>query len=144
TYHSFQAKIEHRFSQGFWFLTSYTFSKLITDADITQSVAFQGNLQGVISPFQRQRNKALSAMDSPHNLAVSFTYELPIGQGKRFLSRGGVVNKLLGGWQAVSIFRFTSGSPFFFRSSFCNVPEQFQAACIPAVVPGVNPFLQDP
>ena len=105
---------------------------------------FHGTLQGVISPFQRQRNKALSAMDTLHNLAVSFTYELPVGQGKRFLNRGGVVDKLLGGWQAVSIFRATSGSPFYFRSSFCNVPDQFQVACIPAVLPGANPFLQDP
>jgi len=144
TYHSFQAKVEHRFSKGLWFLSSYTLSKLITDSDTTQSGMFQGSLQGVISPFERQRNKSLSVMDTLHNLAVSFTYELPVGQGKRFLNRGGVVDKLLGGWQTVSIFRATSGSPFFFRSSFCNVPEQFQAACIPAVRPGVDPFLQDP
>jgi len=144
TYHSFQVKAERRSSQGLWFLTSYTLSKLITDADTTQSVMFHGTLQGVISPFQRQRNKALSAMDTLHNLAVSFTYELPVGQGKRFLNKGGVADKLLGGWQAVSIFRATSGSPFYFRSSFCNVPDQFQVACIPAVLPGANPFLQDP
>ncbi len=144
TYHSLQVKAEHRLSHGLWLLTSYTFSKLITDADTTQSVSFQGYLQGVISPFERQRNKSLSAMDTPHNLAFSLMYELPIGRGKPFLNNAGVIDKLVGGWQMVSIFRATSGMPYYFRSSFCNVPSQFQVACIPAVLPGAKPFLQDP
>ena len=37
-----------------------------------------------------------------------------------------------------------SGAPFYFRSfGQCNVPSQFSAACVPAILPGANPFLQD-
>jgi hypothetical protein len=83
--------------------------------------------------------------DLPNILAVALTYELPFGNGKRFVNKGGIVNGLIGGWQATSIFRAESGQPFFFRSSsFCNVPPQFAAGCIPGILPGSNPFAQDP
>ena len=42
-----------------------------------------------------------------------------------------------------SLTRASSGTPLFFRSSQCNVPSQFAAACIPALVPGKNPFNAD-
>jgi len=42
---------------------------------------------------------------------VALTYELPVGQGKRFLSQGGVVNKILGGWQISGIWRGNTGAP---------------------------------
>ncbi len=144
TYHSLQVKVEQHLSHGVWFLTSYTLSKSITDAESTQSGMFQGGLQGVISPFQQQRNKALSVMDTPQNLSFALAYELPFGRGKRFLGSGGVADKVVGGWQIVSILKATSGTPFYFRSSSCNVPQQLQVACIPAILPGVKPFLQDP
>src|SRR5439155_5411924 len=141
-YTSFQFKAEHRMSNGLWFLGSYTLSKLLTTADWVQSVALTGGPEGVISPFERQRNKALSLDDVPQILQVSFMYELPVGKGKRFLNVSGPVDKVLGGWQVVSLFRVSSGVPFFFRSSFCNVPDAFTAACIPAILPGAKPYLQ--
>ena len=140
-------KAEHRFSNGLWLLTSYTLSKLITDSDYIQSSSLtNGNLgaSGVISPYQRERNKSLSIDDVPNTFNFSVLYELPVGKGKRFLNRGGVVNVLLGGWQISTLVKISSGTPFFFRSSNCNVPSQFDVGCIPSQIPGVNPFLHDP
>jgi hypothetical protein len=141
-YNSFQLKVEHRLSSGLWFLGSYTLSKLLNTADIIQSVSLTGGPEGVISPYERNRNKALSLDDVPQILQLSFMYELPFGQGKRFLNSGGVKNKILGGWQLVTLFRTSSGLPFWFRSGYCNVPSAFSVACIPSQLPGVNPFLQ--
>jgi hypothetical protein len=39
-------------------------------------------------------------------------YQLPIGKGKQFLNQGGVLDALLGGWQASGIFVIQSGLPF--------------------------------
>ena len=50
-------------------------------------------------------------------------------------------NAILGGWQLSTIFRYSSGIPFYFRSSYCNVPGQFRAACIPATSGDI--FAQD-
>lgn len=144
TYHSFQAKAEKRFAQGTFLLASYTLSKTLGSADQTQSDAMTwSGAHGVISPFERQRNKALAVEDVPQTLSLSLVYELPFGRGKRFLNTGGVVNKLVGGWAMSNLFRITSGTPFFFRSGTCNVPGEFRLGCIPAVLPGAEPFAQD-
>jgi hypothetical protein len=81
--------------------------------------------------------------DVPQVLSVALVYDLPFGRGKRFANRGGVIDKLVGGWRTNNIFRASSGIPFFFRSSHCNVPSQFRAGCIPATLPGAQPWAQD-
>jgi hypothetical protein len=142
-YHSFQTKVEKRFSHGTFLLASYTISKLLTTSDQTQSEAMTwSGAHGVISPFERQRNKSLAIDDVPQVLSLALIYELPFGKGKRFLNGGGPMDKLLGGWAVSNVFRASSGIPFFFRSSTCNVPEQFRVGCIPAILPGVNPWAQ--
>ena len=76
-------------------------------------------------------------------LSAAFVYQLPFGEGRRWASTGGLVNALVGGWQMSTIFRYSSGLPLYFRSSFCNVPGQFRAACIPAIVDPSAVFAQD-
>jgi hypothetical protein len=123
------------FSSGIWLLGTYTWPKLLTDTDNVQTTAIAGSSTGgVISPFERERNKALSIDDVPQQLNLSFIDQLPIGRGERFLENaGGAVNAILGGLQFATIFRAASGTPMYFRSSNCNVPSQFDAACIPAI-----------
>lgn len=141
TYHAFQLSAEKRFSAGLYFLASYSFSKTLTDADYSQSS--QGPIYAV-SPFEQSRQKALSIQDTPNTFTLSSSYELPIGRGKSFAnSSGPVLNFLLSGWQLNGIVRANSGQPLAFRSSYCNVPSQFAAACIPSVLPGASPYAQD-
>lgn len=140
TYHSFQFKAEKRFSHGTSLLTSYTFAKSLTNTDNTQ--AFIIGSYNSISPFERERNKSLSVDDVPQVLSVAFLYELPFGQGKRFLSTGGVADKVLGGWQLSSVIRVTSGTPLYVRNGQCPLPTQVQMACTPAILQGANAFAQ--
>jgi hypothetical protein len=141
TYHAFQLSAEKRFSGGLYFLASYSFSKTLTDADYSQSS--QGPIYA-ISPFEQGRQKALSIQDTPNTVTLSSSYELPIGRGKSFAnSSGTIMNFLISGWQLNGIFRANSGQPLAFRSSYCNVPSQFAAGCIPSVLPGANPYAQD-
>ncbi len=146
-YHSFQLKAEKRFSNGTFLLASYTLSKLLTTSDQTNQSAGAldwSGAAGVISPFERQRNKALAVTDTPHVLSIAFVYDLPFGTGKRFGGTSKAANHVVGGWQVSGAFRYSSGLPFFFRSSgFCNVPEQFRVGCIPALKPGASPFAQE-
>jgi hypothetical protein len=136
TYHSFQLEVEKRVSHGWWFLGAYTASKEITDANWVQSI---GSPSG-ISPFQRERNKSLATTDVPQVLNLTLVYNLPFGQGQRFVNKGGVANKLIGGWEFETIFRTSSGVPYDIGDSNCNVPAQFRAGCIPAVIG--NPWAQ--
>jgi hypothetical protein len=144
TYHSLQIKAEKQMSHGMYILGSYTWSKLLTTAsENTQADATTwSGAQGVISPFERHNNKALASDDVPQVLSITWVTDLPFGQGQRFLNRGGIVNKIVGGWQMSHIFRASSGLPFFFRSGNCSIPGQFRQGCIPGILPGANPFAQ--
>jgi len=146
-YESLQVKAERRFSRGIYALVSYTLSRTISSgSDNVQrfSLTWSG-AQGVISPFERNRNRAIAVDDTPHVLSAAFVYELPWGHNRKWLNGGGLANVLLGGWQASTIFRCSSGLPFFFRitGGACNVPGEFLAACIPAVVNRDHLFAQD-
>ncbi|MCI0724964.1 MAG: carboxypeptidase regulatory-like domain-containing protein [Acidobacteria bacterium] len=144
SYHSLQLKAEHRFSKGMWVLASYTLGKILNDNHNTQpdAGAWSG-ANGAISPFERQRNKSLSITDVPQTLSVAMTYELPFGKAKRFINSAGAADRLISGWELSSVVRATSGIPFVIRNfAGCNVPAQFRAGCIPAILPGANPFAQ--
>lgn len=144
TYHSFQLKAEKRFSAGLYSLLAYTHSKLLTSASgITQSssATWNGSTGSVISPFEMHRNKSLASDDVPNSFSLATVYELPVGKGKKFLNSGGFTDRLVGGWEITSTIKYSSGTPLWFRANNCSVPGQFQLQCIPAVLPGQDPFL---
>lgn len=50
--------------------------------------------------------------DRTHILKGYLAWELPFGQGRRFMiSASGLVDALVGGWMASAIFRYESGQP---------------------------------
>src|SRR5262245_66207479 len=97
-------------------LVSYTASKIITDAsDNTQRDAATWNAsQGVISPFEKSRNRSLAPDDVPQVLSAAFVYELPFGRSKQFLNKGGIGNAVLGGWQLRPVLHLSSSSTYTF------------------------------
>jgi hypothetical protein len=116
TYHSLQASLRRRFRNGLNLLVSYTWSKTLTDAD--SSLPFFATLHGggsAQNPFNLKLEKAISNQDVPHNLVVSYLYELPIGKGKKFLSNVPGSRRVFGGWEVSAIQSYHSGQPF----SFC-------------------------
>jgi hypothetical protein len=144
TYHSLQLKLERRFSKGLWFLASYTLSKTLTDVESNQPDEALWNGQGgSISPFERQRNKSLSAGDIPHALTASWMYDLPFGKGQKWANNSRVLDAVIGGWRLTSIMRFNSGTPFAIRSYNCNIPGAFSMGCLPGVLAGKDPWAQD-
>jgi hypothetical protein len=115
TYNALQAKVERHFRNGLNLLASYTYSKTLTDADSAYAglTAF-GSSDTFLAqnPRDLKSEKALSFQDVPHSLVLSYLYELPVGKGKKFLNKGGAVDKVLGGWQLGGVMRYQSGVPF--------------------------------
>lgn len=120
-YHSAQAKIEKRFSQGLSFLGAYTFSKQIGDVErqITsnQAAPQSGVNCGQSTKYDRRACRSILPQDITHLLTVSYVYELPVGQGKQFLSEDGVLGKILGGFQINGITTLRSGLPLIVRGA---------------------------
>ena len=109
-YNAGKIDVQRRFSQGIQFGASYTFSKLITDAasDLYGGSALTGVLQ---NPADRRSLRSISPDDVPHNFVFNYLIELPFGKGKPFLNTGGIVDRIVGGWQVGGIQRYRSGTP---------------------------------
>lgn len=105
TYHSGMIRLEKRHSNGIQFLTSYVFSKILTDAD---SYWVGG---AAMDPYNRRLEKSIGQYDITHNLKFSAVWELPFGKGKPFLSGGGPLDWVLGGWRVSGIATYSGGLP---------------------------------
>jgi outer membrane receptor protein involved in Fe transport len=105
SYNALLLKAEKRFSSGFQYLVSYTWSKTLTDSALS---AF--GRSGPQDTFNRGAEKALSPYDIPQNLVISFTYQLPWGPGTPFLNKG-ILGNIFGGWSVSGILTYQSGTP---------------------------------
>jgi hypothetical protein len=115
TYNALLAKLERRFHNGLNLLASYTYSKTLTDADsaLPAFVSFSSG-GSVQNSYNLKNEKSLSYQDIPHTFVVSYVYELPVGKGKKFMDKGGAVDRALGGWQIGGVQRYQSGQPLAF------------------------------
>src|SRR5262249_27108049 len=103
-YHAGQFRLERRFSRGFSLLSSYTWSKII------EEVSF---LNDTDTNYERR----IGSDDIPHRIVVSGIWELPFGKGRKWGHNwNGVVNAILGGWQAGGVYQWQSGRPINFDS----------------------------
>ena len=114
TYHAMQLQVDKRFARGLSFLVSYTVSKNLTDADSSGPgvSGFIGTNEFIgQNSYNRPAEKAVSELDTPQSLVASFFYELPVGRGKRYLSEGGLMDRVVGGWYVSGIASYKSGTP---------------------------------
>ncbi len=110
TYHSGQLKLTQRFRGGLQLLGSYTYSKSLDYGGSAASGAGAvGNPQTVTN---LAAGKGPSGFDVRHRAVISWVYELPWGQGRRWMDSGGVLNAVVGGWQFAGISTLTTGRPF--------------------------------
>lgn len=73
---------------------------------------------------------------------MTATVELPFGEGRRWLSRRGLANALVGGWSISAIGFYQSGFPVALRQD-AGAGATFGFGQRPNRVPGVNPVLTD-
>jgi hypothetical protein len=106
-YNALQMKLTKRFSNSFSFLTSYTFAKSLDDGGGNENYAELPQ-----DDNNRRVNWGRSTFDARQRLALSYIWQLPVGNGRKFLNRSGVVNDILGEWEFTGIFSVQSGFPF--------------------------------
>jgi len=107
TFHALESSFEHRFHNGLFLMASYTFAKLISNTDGEDANRGDGSGQ---NQYDRSLDKTVGIQDSPHNFRLSYVYELPVGRGKKWLSRlHPVANGILGNWRISAIHTYVSG-----------------------------------
>jgi hypothetical protein len=112
-YHALFLRFEKRLSRGFSLLSSYTFSKAITNAPQYRNAGGANGSEN--SPpqdsFNLRAERALASFDVRQRWVSSFLYDLPFGKGHA-LAGGRVAGAILGGWQISGIFTLQAGFPF--------------------------------
>ena len=112
SYNALEADLTKRFSSGLLFRANYTFSRNLDDGSGVASSQSQNQNQSVMDPRHPLRDYGRSALDFRHQGSVNFNYELPFGNGKRFVNAlTAMADKLVGGWQVNGIATFLSGFP---------------------------------
>ncbi len=148
-YNAFTVEANHRMSHGLQFQSSYTYARNLSDEGGGNPTGFVGEIGS--NPSDRfhpgldygnveytRRNRSLS----------SFLYQLPFGQGQRFLGGGNnwLLNNAAGGWQMAGYLLFQSG-PFMTPLANSSVDptgtgiSQTVGYARPDRVPGVSPYL---
>ena len=97
-YNSLQFELRRRLSGGLQFDASYVFGR---------------GYESVQYSFRRDRvlvRDTGGEGDVAHAFKSTFVYELPIGRGKKFAANaGGVLDRIIGGWQVQGTVRLQSG-----------------------------------
>ncbi len=118
---SFQAQLQHRFSQGLSLQWFYVYSHILTTSDSGgfsdgsdgALVPLNGNILGEPSLSLSQRLKLVyynTSQVPPHLISWNGIYELPFGRNKKFASNvSKALNEVVGGWQVAFIGTWRSG-----------------------------------
>lgn len=112
SYNSMVVDVLKRAGRGVTMDFNYTYSRQRGDTYTSQQ-----EYNAYYTPVQDFGNIAaaansLTSYDLTHVVKGYLTYQLPFGQGQRWLSnRGSLVDRLVGGWQLSSLLLYTSGQP---------------------------------
>ncbi len=144
TYHSLLFRVEKRMSNGINVLANYTWSKNMEINGTGGSSAFgqNGGTTFPVDSWNLKNERAVGALDVPHVFIASFGYELPFGNGKKFMSVKGPANFILGGWQINGIFSRRSGFTTDIRTTRIPAANQlFATINTPDVLNGQSLYL---
>ena len=130
-YNALQVQAEKRFAGGLSYLANLTLGRLDANTAIG-SAPFSPN---GINAYNPAPEYAPSFLDQKYSFKVVGTYELPFGPGKKFLSTGGWVGQLTGGWQISAILNYTGGYAFGAYNGYNPLLTNFEDR--PDIVPGV-------
>ncbi|MFB3901949.1 MAG: TonB-dependent receptor domain-containing protein [Acidobacteriota bacterium] len=98
-YDAAQLRVERRFSSGYTFQASYTYSHMV------QATSY-------LNDTDTQLEKIVDGADRPHIFVASGIYELPFGRTRRFgTGWNAPLDHILGGWQLGVLYRIQSGPP---------------------------------
>jgi hypothetical protein len=140
-YHGLNVGLRRQFHGGFSLSGNYTFSKSIDDAS-----SLGGAGRTVVQDNNNLRaERGLSVFDVRHRLTIRHIYEFPLGERKRYLSKGGALARVLGNWQINGQATLQSGTPLTARvlgnlsnnsGTGSSFSERAQATGLPVRLPG--------
>jgi hypothetical protein len=106
-YHALQVDWRQRQWHGMQFEANYTWSHTLgVQPGNTWTGAFR-----LFSMRNLRQSYGPTLFDIRHVFHANGTYDLPFGKGKAMANRGGVVDKVVGGWSVGTILTYQTGPP---------------------------------
>lgn len=132
-----------RAQRGLQLMTAYTYGKLMDMPIYDLLLLSPGGGTSTANGPQNTRNPradySVNVTDVTHRLTMTGLYDLPFGTGKKFLSRGKTLDRLVGGIQYNIIMTAESGRPLLFTGA-----TNQGIATRPNILPGVSVKLPHP
>jgi hypothetical protein len=112
-YNNVTAEVTKRFSNGLQFQSSYSFTRDLSDEGGSNPTAFVGAGGNFVTDrFHPGLDYGNVIYDRRHRFLTTYLYELPFGNGKKFLNGSNrFVDGVLGGWELGGVIVVQSG-PF--------------------------------
>ncbi len=133
TYHGLELQVLRRMTKGLEAQFSWTWSKSLDTRSFDPSLTLYGTgtqQQATSHPFDinnRKLNYARSDFDRRHVLNSYWTWEVPVGRGKRYgVDMNRVVDGFIGGWSISGFLRYQTGRPFTVFSGANTLGNVFQ------------------
>lgn len=110
-YNAGQISLRKRSRGGTFYRLNYSYSKSIDNASQLNGTA-NGGYAGFQDPNNFKLERARSDSDIGHLVTASFSWQLPLGRGRRYLGKAsGLTHGVLGGWQVSGTSSFGTGQP---------------------------------
>ncbi|HEY1648851.1 MAG TPA: TonB-dependent receptor [Terracidiphilus sp.] len=137
-FNALQVRYEQRFVAGLTLLNSFTWEHSLDNA----SASLEGNTPSPQNGLNLRADYAQSDYNLPVANVTSLVYDVPVGQGRHFLSgANGLVNTVVGGWQVSAINTAQAGTPF--NLSYTPNTTQQVSQQISATYRGANEYRPD-
>lgn len=142
-YNSLQATITKRMTNGFSLSFNYVWSHMLDDAD-TSAIGGSGagtqtiQQESTLTVNNAALNYAASNFDERNVFKGYAIYQLPFGEGQRWLNHGGLVDEVVGGWHVSGVIVLASGNPFQLYAD--GNTYELDGSQYPNKVSGVNPY----
>jgi len=107
-YHSLQIDFRQKPWHGMQFDVNYAWSHAL-------GVQPNNSWTGAFNMFTMRNLRdsyGPTGFDYRHVIHANGTYELPFGKGKAFANRGGIADKVIGGWSVGTIANWQTGGPY--------------------------------
>lgn len=116
SYNAMVVSMERRFRDGVNIQASYTWGKILTDADSLIPFSYTSNNQREQAQYSQdlRGDKAVSVQDLRHQFSLSYLYQLPFGHSRKWLNQSRPLDYIVGGWEIGAIQRYSSGQPIDF------------------------------
>lgn len=110
TYNAMEVEYEKRFSHGWVYQGSYTWSKALGENELGGTQYYDNQYR---NPQNRSFDKRIMTFSRTNVFKSNAIYELPFGHGRAMMKNANrLVDGVLGGWKLSGIFTYTSGVPF--------------------------------